>query len=107
MLNLSKGLLLSLIGLKAAPWIAEEEDFETVTRAREFNGIGYVVALVLAIYVVGFYVAIPVYVFASIASLGRQPLAVAALVTVPTFVAIYVVFNLILEYPLFRGVLLS
>lgn len=78
-----------------------------VPLAREFAGILYVVVLLLGIYLVGFYVAIPVYVFLSIGFLGHQSLKAAVLAASSALMAIYLMFDLALEYPLFTGIMLS
>lgn len=82
------------------------DELASVSLRRELQGLLYIVSFLLGIYLVGFYIAAPVYLFASIAFLGKQSMKSAGLATIFTTVAIYVTFGLILEYPLFAGVLL-
>jgi hypothetical protein len=62
---------------------------------------------VVAIYLVGFLVAIPLYLYASIAFLGQQSRRSALIVALVTSLVIYLVFEVALAYDLFAGVLLS
>jgi hypothetical protein len=75
------------------------------SRGRELTAIAFVAAGVAAIYLLGFVVAIPLYLYASIAYLGQQSIKVSASVAILTSLAIYLVFELALDYQLFPGVL--
>ena len=72
---------------------------------RELAAILFVAGGVTTIYLAGFLVAIPLYLFASIAFLGRQPIRTAAIVAVITTLIVYVVFEVLLAYELYPGLL--
>lgn len=74
---------------------------------KETKAVLYVCALVAGIYLAGFLITVPLYLFASIAWLGKQSIRMAITITVPASIAIYLVFEVMLEYQLFKGVLLS
>lgn len=75
------------------------------SRGRELTAILFVAGGVAAIYLLGFLLAIPLYLFGSIAYLGQQPLRIAAIVALLVSLSIYVVFEVALSYQLFPGVL--
>ena len=75
-----------------------------VAPRREVAAIGLVAAATAAVFYVGFHVAIPLYLFVSVAWLGRQPVRKALMVAAGTSLAIYVVFELALAYSLHRGI---
>lgn len=77
------------------------------TPRREMAAILFVIGGVAAIYVLGFLVALPLYLFASIAYLGQQPKKAAFVVAALTSLCIYLVFEVALDYDLFAGVLFS
>lgn len=83
------------------------DDDDDVTPEREIAALAYVAAGVLAICLVGFKVGLPLYLFASIAWLGRQSLRIATVVAIVASLGIYVVFEVILTYELYPGVLFS
>ena len=72
---------------------------------RELAAILFVAGGVATIYLAGFLVAIPLYLFASIAFLGRQPIRAAAIVAVIATLIVYVVFEVLLAYELYPGLL--
>lgn len=72
---------------------------------RELTAILFVAGGVAAIYLAGFLVAIPVYLFASIAFLGKQPIKTAAIVAVIATLIVYLVFEVLLAYDLYSGLL--
>jgi hypothetical protein len=73
----------------------------------ELRVLASIVAVVLGIYLVGFLVALPIYVALAIALIGRQPWRVAILTAAATTAAIYVAFEVVLSYRLFAGVVFS
>lgn len=75
--------------------------------SREIYGLSCVIGCLMGIYFVGFYVAIPAYILVSIALLGKQSPVTAVLASLMTSLSIYVVFDVLLGYQLFAGVLLS
>ena len=75
--------------------------------SREVTALLYLGGLVLGIYFVGYLVAIPLFLFAALFWLGRQPAKSAGVITVVASIAIYLVFELTLEYRLFQGILLD
>jgi len=66
-----------------------------------------VVAAVAGIYVVGFLVALPLYLALAIALLGRQPWRIAIATAALTTIAIYVAFEVVLSYRLYAGIVFS
>lgn len=78
---------------------------EGVAAGRELAAIGLVAAGVAAVYFAGFHVAIPLYLFVSVAWLGGQSIRTALIVTVVTSLAVFLVFEVGLAYNLYRGVL--
>lgn len=76
-------------------------------RGRELKAIGYVAALVTGVYVFGFLLTIPVYLFTSIAYLGKQPRRIALTVAIVASLAIYLLFEVLLAYRLYPGMLLA
>jgi len=85
----------------------EDHDMIDISFGREIKAILYVGALALGIYVAGFFVALPLYLIASMVYQGRQTYKLAVLVALPASVAIYVVFELLLELHLYKGVIFS
>jgi len=85
----------------------EDHEMTEVSIGREIKAILYVGALALCIYVAGFFVALPLYLIASMVYQGRQSYRLALLVALPASVAIYVVFELLLELHLYTGVIFS
>jgi putative tricarboxylic transport membrane protein len=75
----------------------------TVPLIREIIGLTYVVVLAMLIFVFGFYIATPIYLFVAIAYLGSQPKKTAGIAAVVASVVIYIVFELILETRLYQG----
>jgi putative tricarboxylic transport membrane protein len=78
-----------------------------VPLTREVIGLLYIAGLAMAIFFLGFYVAIPLYLFVAIAYLGSQPKKSAITVAVIASVVIYIVFELLLETRLYQGLLFS
>lgn len=77
------------------------------SRGRELTAILFVAGGVAGIYLVGFLIAIPLYLFASIAYLGNQSTKIALIVAVVASLLIYVLFEVALDYQLFPGVIFS
>jgi hypothetical protein len=77
------------------------------TTARAVTAIAYVVAGVGAIFLIGFLPALPLYLYTSIAILGRQSPRVSIVVAVLTSLLIFAVFEIALGYELYRGILFS
>ena len=95
-------------GAQSGSWVVEGGGVKVPeSRGREFAAIGLVAAGVGAIYLLGFLIAIPLYLYASIAYLGGQSARLAAVITVLTSLIIYLVFEVALEYRLFPGVLFA
>lgn len=74
---------------------------------REIAAILFVAGGVAAIYVLGFLIAIPLYLFMSIAYLGQQTKRIALIVALVTSLIIYIVFEVALAYDLYAGLLFS
>ncbi len=77
------------------------------SRGRELAAILFVAGGVAGVYLVGFLIAIPLYLFASIAYLGNQSTKIALIVALVASLLIYVLFEVALDYQLFPGVLFS
>lgn len=93
---------------QSGSWVVEGGGVKVPeSRGRELAAIVLVAAGVAAIYLLGFLLAIPLYLFASIAYLGQQPMRVSVIVTVLTSLALYLVFEVALDYRLYPGVLFS
>lgn len=75
--------------------------------ARELLAIAFVAGGVFGIYLLGFTIAIPLYLFSSIAYLGKQSLRTAVIVSAISSLTIYLVFELLLSYRLYPGVFFS
>lgn len=80
---------------------------EPTTRGREITAILFVAGGVAGIYLIGFLAAIPLYLIASIAYLGAQPIRVAVTVAIIASLSIYLIFDLALAYQLFPGIFFS
>jgi hypothetical protein len=74
---------------------------------REMNAIAYVAAAVISIQLFGFWLTIPIYLFTSIAWLGKQVFRTALTVSVLTSLSIYLLFEVLLGYSLYQGLLLE
>jgi hypothetical protein len=93
-------------GAVASADAPNEHDGDTpVSRGREIKAILFVVGGVVGIYLIGFLAAIPLYLVASIAYLGAQPLRTAVIVAILSSLSIYLIFELALQYRLFPGIL--
>lgn len=76
-----------------------------VPARREFKAILFVAGGVAGIWFAGFLVALPLYLFASIAFLGEQRVRTAGTVAVIATLLVYVVFEVLLDYTLYPGLL--
>jgi len=86
---------------------APAEAVSPAPRGREITAILFVAGGVAGIYLIGFLAAIPLYLIASIAYLGAQPLRVAVTVALIASLSIYLIFDLALAYQLFPGIFFS
>ena len=77
------------------------------TAGRELKATLFLAGGVTGIYLVGFMLAIPLYLFASIAFLGKQSTRVALIVALLTSLAIYLLFAVALAYELYPGMLFA
>lgn len=95
-------------GAQSGSWVVEGGGVQVPeSRGRELAAISLVAAGVAAIYLLGFLIATPLYLFASIAFLGKQSSRAAAAVALLTSLAIYLIFEVVLDYPLFPGLLFA
>lgn len=78
---------------------------DRVVIARELAGIAWVCAFLLALYLSGFIVATPLFLFAFLRFAGERPRGYSALAAVAATAVVYGVFAWLLEYRLFPGVL--
>lgn len=81
----------------------EKKDLSVV---KEFKSFGWLGVLLLALYLVGFIISTPLYVFAFLRFSGQRSLAMSAAIAVGATAFVYIVFIQLLEYKLFPGVLL-
>lgn len=73
----------------------------------ELNAIAYLVAAVIGIQLFGFWLTLPIYLFTSIAWLGKQALRTALTVSVLTSLLIYLLFEVLLGYRPYTGLLME
>jgi hypothetical protein len=73
----------------------------------EFIVLLCVAGFVGAIYVLGFAIAIPLYLIATVGLLGRQSIRMTLLLVMVTPLAVFLVFDVFLGTPLFKGALFS
>jgi hypothetical protein len=93
-------------GARSGSWVVEGGGVKAPeSPGREYAAILLVAAGVAGIYLLGFLISIPLYLFASIAFLGRQSLRLATVVSLLTSLAVYLVFEVALDYQLFAGIL--
>ncbi len=102
-----------LIGIELGKRVASRarqhmpSDASPLDRNHELRVLASVVAAVTGIYLVGFLIALPVYLAVAIAWLGRQPWRIAIATAVLTTAGIYLAFEVVLSYRLFAGVIFS
>jgi hypothetical protein len=86
--------------------LASDEEIN-VPISREIIGLLYAAGLGGAIYFLGFYIAIPLYLFLAVAFQGKQEKRSALTISVMGSVIIYIVFELLLEIRLYQGLFFS
>lgn len=86
---------------------ATAESGSSTSHGREITAILFVAGGVAGIYLLGFLVAIPLYLIFSITYLGAQPIRVAIIVALIASASIYLIFEIALSYRLFAGILFS
>ncbi len=72
--------------------------------SRQLIAMAWMVGLVIGIYIVGFMVMVPVYVFSSMYFQGKKSVKKCAYGAVSTTVFIWVMFEFLLKYELYRGI---
>lgn len=72
--------------------------------SRQLIAMAWMVGLVIGIYIVGFMVMVPVYVFSSMHFQGKKSVKKCAYGAVSTIVFVWVMFEFLLKYELYRGV---
>jgi len=72
--------------------------------SRQLIAMAWMVGLVIGIYIVGFMVMVPVYVFTSMYFQGKKSVKKCAYGAVSTTVFIWVMFEFLLKYELYRGI---
>ena len=75
--------------------------------AHERRVLASVIGAVAGVYLVGFLVALPIYLALTIALIGRQPWRLAVVTAGLTTAGIYLAFEVVLSYRLFAGVVFS
>jgi hypothetical protein len=78
-------------------------DIVGASPGREWQAIAYVAGAVAMIGLFGFLVAIPIYLFISVAFLGKQSVRAALIVSLLTSLVVYVLFEILLGYTLYPG----
>jgi hypothetical protein len=66
--------------------------------------MAWMVGLTIGIYIVGFMVMVPVYVFSSMYFQGKKSVKKCAYGAVSTTVFVWVMFEFLLKYELYRGI---
>lgn len=72
--------------------------------SRQLIAMAWMVGLVIGIYIVGFMVMVPVYVFTSMFFQGKKSVKKCAYGAVSTTVFVWVMFEFLLKYELYRGI---
>ncbi len=72
--------------------------------SRQLIAMAWMVGLTIGIYIVGFMVMVPVYVFSSMLFQGKKSVKACAYGAVSATVFIWVMFELLLKYELYRGI---
>ena len=72
--------------------------------SRQLIAMAWMVGLTIGIYIVGFMVMVPVYVFSSMLFQGKKSVKKCAYGAVGTTVFVWVMFELLLKYELYRGI---
>lgn len=85
--------------------LTHDDDEVALPPRRELNAITYVAAAVMGIELIGFWLTIPIYLFTSIAWLGKQTSRTALTVSALTSLSIYLLFEVLLGYSLYPGLL--
>ena len=85
--------------------VVNGENTVSVSPVRELQVIAYVAGVAAGIYLLGFAVTIPIYLFTSIAFFGKQSIRTALTVALLTSLVIYLVFEVLLAYRLHPGML--
>jgi len=87
---------------------AKHRDSETegVSLRKELKAFGWLGILLLSLYLIGFMLSTPLYVFAFLRLSGQRSLAMSAAISVGATAFVYIVFVQLLEYKLFPGILL-
>jgi small-conductance mechanosensitive channel len=82
-----------------------EEEHQDNTEIRRFGLVfGWAAGLSLAIYLLGFYISVPIFTFTYLKCRGRSWLT-AVIFTIPTLAIIYLVFNVGLNTQLYEGII--
>jgi hypothetical protein len=72
--------------------------------SRQLTAMAWMVGLTIGIYIVGFMMMVPVYVFSSMFFQGKKSVKTCAYGAVCTTVFIWVMFEFLLKYELYRGI---
>ena len=107
LLETLKRYMPGLFGIEPETKKTVDEEAVDVSISRELTGLLYVAGLALTVFLFGFFIAIPVYLFVAITVLGKQPVKTATIVTITASIIIYLVFELLLEMRMYQGLLFS
>lgn len=80
---------------------------EGVTIKNELRALLSLIGLVIAVYFLGFYVGGALYLLTSLWWVGKQGARFSTITTVIAFACIYLLFEKVLAFQLFRGILFS
>lgn len=86
---------------------AGSPDADNTSAVKEMKGFLWLGGLLLGLYLVGFMVSTPLYVFAFLRFSGGRGLGMSAAVAAGATAFVYVVFIQLLEYKLYPGILLA
>jgi len=85
--------------------VGNDTNTASVPPVRELQAIAYVAGAAAGIYLLGFAVTIPIYLFTSVAFFGKQSTRTAVTVALLTSLTIYLLFEVLLRYKLYPGLL--
>ncbi len=72
---------------------------------KEIKGLLWIVALLVGIYLIGFMITLPVYLFSFMRFSGRRSIQQSAIISVGSTAFVYVSFVVLLDYRLYPGIL--
>ncbi|WP_206812845.1 tripartite tricarboxylate transporter TctB family protein [Paradesulfitobacterium ferrireducens] len=83
----------------------EPEKSKPVAKFSELNSFSWAVGLFLLLYVVGFLVAIPIYLFLFLKVRSQEKLVFSLIFSLVSWGALYLFFGMVLHIPLYEGII--